>query len=87
MPMLVVSAYARKGRVTHVVYEHGSILRFVENLFRLKPLSASDARAKPPGNDVFDFLAPPRSFSPIPSDHDVNYFMRQPPDLRPVDRN
>jgi phospholipase C len=86
MPMLIVSAYARKGHVTHVRYEHGSILRFIEERFGLSTLSSSDGRANVPGNDIFDFSASPRAFSTIPSDHDVNYFMHQRPDERPPDR-
>jgi phospholipase C len=82
IPMLIVSAYAKKGRVTHVHYEHGSILKFVENTFGLGRLSASDTRAKAPGKDVFDFSKPPRPFVPIQSPYDRAYFMQQPIDLR-----
>ena len=35
IPMLVVSAYAKKGHVSHTHYEHGSILKFVEETFGL----------------------------------------------------
>ena len=42
IPMLIISPYAKKGYVSHVHYEHGSILRFVEDQFGLKRLAASD---------------------------------------------
>ena len=48
LPMLVVSAYAKKGHVSHVHYEHGSILKFVEDKFGLGRLAASDTRANSP---------------------------------------
>ena len=51
IPMLIVSAYAKK-RVTHAQYEHGSILKFVEDIFGLPRLSASDTRAISPAAGV-----------------------------------
>jgi phospholipase C len=85
IPLLIVSAYAKKGYVSHVHYEHGSILKFVEDQFGLPRLAASDRRATSPEGDAFDFKQPPRPFHVIPSDHDVQYFLHQPPDLRPPD--
>jgi phospholipase C len=82
LPMLIVSAYAKKGHVTHVHYEHGSILRFVEDTFGLGQLAASDKRATAPGTDVFDFNNPPRAFEVVPSEHGIEYFLHQPPDRR-----
>ncbi|MBV8198658.1 MAG: hypothetical protein JO263_11010, partial [Candidatus Eremiobacteraeota bacterium] len=29
LPMLIISPYAKKNHVSHVPYEHGSILKFV----------------------------------------------------------
>ena len=55
VPLLVVSPYAKKGYVSHVQYEHGSILRFVEDQFGLARLAASDTRATSPERDCFDF--------------------------------
>jgi phospholipase C len=81
LPMLIVSPYAKKGHISHVHYEHGSILRFVENTFGLGQLSASDTRATPP-DDAFDFNKPPRKFETVPSVHGIDYFLRQPPDHR-----
>jgi phospholipase C len=85
VPMIVISAYAKKGYVSHVHYEHGSILKFVENQFGLGRLSASDKRATSPEKDCFNFAAAPRKFQAIPTVHGKDYFMHQPPDLRPTD--
>ncbi len=81
LPLLVVSAYAKKGLVSHTHYEHGSILRFVEETFGLPALAASDKRATAP-DDAFDFNAPPRKFEIVPSVHGIDYFKHQPPDNR-----
>ncbi len=85
VPMIIVSAYAKQGHVSHVHYEHGSILKFVEDQFGLGRLSASDARATSPASDCFNFNAAPRKFKVIPTVLGKDYFMHQPLDLRPPD--
>ncbi|MFZ0031805.1 MAG: alkaline phosphatase family protein [Candidatus Cybelea sp.] len=87
IPMLIVSPYAKKGHVSHVPYEHGSILRFVEDVFGLGRLAASDKRANSPAKDAFDFSKPPRPFKAIPSEHRKDYFMHQLPDGHLPDDN
>ncbi len=84
IPMLIVSAYAKGGYVDHTHYEHGSILKFVEQLFGLPALSKSDARATAPYN-AFDFNKPPRAFEHVPSPYDAEFFEHQPPDHRDPD--
>jgi len=39
IPMLVVSAYARRGNVEHTYYDHASVLKFIERNWRMPPLS------------------------------------------------
>jgi len=39
IPLLLISPYARTGYVDHVYHDHGSILKFIERNWRLKPLS------------------------------------------------
>ena len=80
IPMLVVSAYAREGHVSHVHYEHGSILRFIEDTFGLGRLSASDARATSPEKNCFNFKKPPRPFQVIPTVLGKDYFLHEPAD-------
>jgi phospholipase C len=84
LPLLIISPYAKQGLVSHTHYEHGSILKFVEDQFGLARLSASDTRAKSPA-DAFDFNQSPRQFVPISSKYNAGYFMRQPLDSRPPD--
>jgi phospholipase C len=87
IPMLVVSAYAKKGYVSHTHYEHGSILKFVEQTFGLAALSASDTRATAP-DDAFNFNKPPRAFHAVPSVHGIYYFTHeQAPDHRLPDND
>jgi phospholipase C len=87
IPLLIVSPYAKKGYVSQVHYEHGSILRFVEDRFGLAQLAATDKRATSPALDCFDFSKPPRKFVPIKSKYDESFFLHQPPDYRPPDTN
>ncbi len=85
VPLIVVSAYAKQGHVSHVQYEHGSILRFIEDQFGLARLAATDARANSPEKDCFDFSKPPRSFNPIPARFTQTDFEREPLDWRAPD--
>jgi phospholipase C len=50
--------YARRGFVGHGVYDHASILRFIQAKHRLPALSARDANALVP-TEFFDFQSPP----------------------------
>ena len=58
VPFLVVSPYAKRGYVSHGVYDHASILRFIQAKHRLPALTARDANAAVP-TDFFDFQSPP----------------------------
>jgi len=63
-PALIISPYTRRGNnpdggsVDHTVYEFSSVLRFVEDLHDLKPLTLRDKRADPL-TGAFDFSKPP----------------------------
>jgi phospholipase C len=63
VPMIAVSPYAKKHYVSHQVYDHSSILRFVQARFNLPALTARDAHARPP-IDMFDFEHPPFTTPP-----------------------
>jgi phospholipase C len=45
VPMIVVSPYAKRGYVSHVQYEFGSILKFIEENWKLGSLGSTDRRA------------------------------------------
>ena len=85
VPLIVISPYAKKDYVSHVQYEHGSILRFVEDQYGLGQLAASDARANDPAVDCFDFTRPPRRYQPVPTLYTPSFFMNRPLDQRPPD--
>jgi phospholipase C len=85
LPLIIISPYAKKGYVSHVPYEHGSILRFIEDQFGLGRLAASDTRATSPAADCFDFTKPPRTFNPFKSKYDRAFFLHQPLSRHPVD--
>ncbi|MGC1380144.1 MAG: alkaline phosphatase family protein [Candidatus Baltobacteraceae bacterium] len=89
VPMIVVSAYARRGAssqgyVSHTQYEFGSILRFVEDNWSLPLVRTTDTRAASIA-DCFDFSQQPRAFTPIGSKYSRAYFNRQKPSYKPVD--
>jgi phospholipase C len=83
--LLVISPYAKKNYLSSQQYEHGSILRFVEDLFGLPQLAASDKRATSPAADCFDFTQQPRKFVPIKAPQDRQFFLTRALDMRPPD--
>ena len=66
VPALLVSAYARKGQVNHTVLDYASALKFIEQNWRLAPLTSRDARAASLVS-AFDFTAPPRPPAILPA--------------------
>jgi phospholipase C len=52
VPSIVVSPYAKRGYVSHVVYDHTSILACLERKWNLPAMTYRDANA----NDLLDFL-------------------------------
>jgi phospholipase C len=77
VPMIVVSPYAKPGYVSHVNYEFGSILKFVEETFGLGSLGTTDVRANDL-SDCFNFGSRARHFTRIPAKYPASYFLRQP---------
>jgi phospholipase C len=84
VPMIVISPYAKTNYVSHVHYEFGSILKFIEETFSLPSLDTTDSRATDLA-DCFNFGAKPRAFKPIPAKYSAKYFERRPIDNRSVD--
>ena len=66
MPLLVISPYARRGYVSKVQHEFGSLLAFSEETFGIPKgsLDATDVRADDL-KDTFEFSQRPRAFVPI----------------------
>ena len=63
VPALMISPLAKRGLVSHNVYDHTSILRMIEWRWGLKPLTARDANARNIA-EVLDFTNPPNLDSP-----------------------
>jgi phospholipase C len=64
VPMVLISPFAKAHFVSHTVYDHTSILKFIETRFNLPALTARDAAADPMLG-LFDFANP--SFMSPPS--------------------
>jgi phospholipase C len=54
VPLVVISPWARRNFVSHVVRDHAAITRFVEALFDLPALTGRDANSDAL-LDLFDF--------------------------------
>lgn len=65
VPVIVVSPYAKRHFVSHVVHDHTSILRFIETRFGLPALTARDAAADPM-LEFFDFAHPTLAVPSLP---------------------
>jgi phospholipase C len=52
VPSVIVSPYAKRDHVSHAIYDHTSVLAFVERKWNLPALTHRDANA----NDLTDFL-------------------------------
>ncbi len=91
VPCLIISPYAKKGYVSHVPYEFGSILRFIEEVNGLPAGSIgsteqgyTDARASSL-DDAFDFSQKPHKFSAIKAKYPLEHFLKEPPSNGLVD--
>jgi phospholipase C len=86
VPVIVVSPYAKHDYVSHVEYEYGSIVRFIENAFKLASLGQEDRTANVL-SDCFDFSQKPAPWVPLavvrrPADAFAAAHDSRPPDER-----
>lgn len=65
VPAVVVSPWAKRNYVSHIQYEHTSILRFIELVFDLPAFTARDANSDTM-LDMFDFCSEPASIPEAP---------------------
>ncbi len=83
VPLIVVSPYAKRGYVSHVNHEMGSILHFTETVFDLPTLHQRDALSDDL-SDCFDFTQTPTAQEGIKVEHSTEFFLHQknsgPPD-------
>ena len=64
VPFMVISPFTKKGFVSHHVYDHTSITRFIEAKFKVPALTKRDANADALF-DFFDFQNPPFRTPPV----------------------
>lgn len=64
VPLIVVSPYAKRAYVSHVTHDFGSVLKFIEEVFKLPSLGYADARSDDL-SDCFDLTQVPLSFKTI----------------------
>ena len=85
VPLIVVSPYAKPHFVSHTVYDHTSITRFIETRFKLPALTRRDANADPL-TDLFDFkkaafaTPPPLPTPTVDPQHLADCIQRYPDD-------
>ncbi len=84
VPVIVISAYSRKGYISHVAHEFGSILKFTEEAFDLGSLGSTDVRSDDFA-DCFQFAHKPRAFKKIPAPLGAGYFLHEPVGNEPPD--
>jgi phospholipase C len=66
VPLLIISPFAKPGYISHTLYEHSSMLKFVETEYHLRSLTARDGGASDM-LDSFDFNRPPQPPLVLPS--------------------
>jgi phospholipase C len=84
VPLIVISPFAKRAHVSHVQYEFGSILKFVEETFGLGNLGYTDENANDLA-DCFDYKQPVRKYEPVQAPYDRAYFLSRRTDPRPLD--
>jgi phospholipase C len=78
-PLIVVSPYAKRAYVSHVTYDFGSLLKFIESNFKLASLGFADSAADDL-SDCFDFTQTPPPFQAIAVIFGASHFLS---DVRP----
>jgi phospholipase C len=66
VPLIVVSPYAKRGYVSHQVYETASLLTYMERIFNLPSLGTRDATTNNL-TDCFDYSQSPAAYALLPA--------------------
>jgi phospholipase C len=82
VPLIVVSPYAKAAYISHTPHDFGSILKFIENTFKVPSVGYADAAvgAAEALADCFDLTQAPLTYKAIPTTLDAAYFIN---DKRP----
>jgi phospholipase C len=83
-PLMIISPYTPRGKISKTLYEPGSILKFIETVFGLPPIAGSCSAPPSKGYgytdcranvlDGFDFQQLPRAFVPIKAKYPPSKF-------------
>ncbi len=76
VPLLVISPYAKRGYISTVHHEFGSILKFTEEALHLGSMGTTDTRSDDL-SDCFKFNEPNYKFARIRSKYGKQYFLHQ----------
>jgi phospholipase C len=74
VPLIVVSAYAKAGYVSHVTHDFGSVLKYIEENFGLPSVGYADSRADDL-SDCFDFNQTALTFHSITAQRAAKDFL------------
>ncbi len=74
VPLIVISPYAKPAYISHMNHDFGSILNFIEQVFRLHSLGYADAYADNL-SDCFNFKQTPLQFKTIDAPLKADYFI------------
>jgi phospholipase C len=86
VPALIVSPYAKAGYISKTTYQFGSILKYIENNWKLGSLKTTDATSKSIG-DCFNYKQTPIVFQPISSSLGTKYFLHERHSYQPPDND
>jgi phospholipase C len=77
VPLIVVSPYAKAAYISHTPHDFGSILKFIENTFKLPTVGYADAAAGAAEAlaDCFDLTQTPLTYQSIPATLDAAFFI------------
>jgi phospholipase C len=85
VPLLVISKWARRGYVSHVQHEFGSLLKFTERTLGIQTLGTTDVRADDL-SDCFDFAQTPPAYQQVATLHvGISFFFQLGVDPGPAD--
>jgi len=85
VPLLVISKWAKRGYVSHVQHEFGSLLKFTERTIGIASLGTTDERADDL-SDCFDFNQAPPAHKPVATLHvGLSFFLQLGLDSGPSD--
>ena len=84
VPLIVISPWAKRGYVSHIRHEPGSILKFIETTYGLGSLGTTDHRADNLA-DCFDFTQTPNPYVSVSVRVSASFFASLPADTKPID--